>query len=416
MRETKKLEFKRDLSNSFLKTVSAFANYGSGRILFGVDDAGNKLGLDDPASVALAIENKINDAISPVPEYSIDIDSRTGVIELTVYAGLRKPYLYHSKAYRRSDTSTVAVDQLELKRLVLEGENLTYDAFPINDTDLAFTYLESWLGRAAGVSAVTPDVLRSLELLDADGAYNIAAKLLADNNDMPGIDAVRFGESISVLLDRETYAGCSILEQYDRAVELFRRYYVYEEVAGFERVERQRIPENAFREAIANALVHRQWDVTSHVTVSMFDDRVEVVSLGGLPSGLSLHDYLEGQVSVLRNPILGNVFFRLHIIERFGTGTLRIRDAYRGFARQPRFTVSDSSIRVMLPVALQTPGLSADEEVVWHVLEGRTMAISDIAEAVGFSKTKLKGILKRMAQVGVIEVVGSGRGTRYRAR
>ena len=403
------------VSNTFLKTVSAFANYGGGRILFGVADDGTEVGLDDPVATRLSIENKINDSLSPIPDYTLAANPRTGVVTLTVLEGLHKPYLYHSKAYRRADTATVEVDQVELTRLVLEGKNLTFEDMPSERADLSFTYLGTWLRNALGIAEVTPDVLRSLELMGADGAYNKAGGLCADVNDMPGVDMVRFGDSISIFLDRETYEHRSVLEQYDLAVAFFRRYFVYEEVVGFERVTRERIPETAFREAVANALVHRQWDVGSHVRVALFDDRVEVSSPGGLPRGLSEREYLNGQVSALRNPIIGNLFFRLHLIERFGTGVLRIRDAYRGSATQPQFDVYDNSLCVTLPIVQERSSLAPDERLVWDFLSGASRSMSEITAGTGFGKTKAQALLKRMAEAGSVEVTGTGRGTRYHA-
>ena len=138
MKESRTLEFKSDITNSFLKTVSAFANFGSGTILFGVDDCGNTVGIPEPDKVRLDIENRINDSIRPRPEYLISVNHRTNVISLNISEGKYKPYLYKGKAYRRSDTATLDVDQLELRRLTLEGENLYYEELPCGEDQLVF--------------------------------------------------------------------------------------------------------------------------------------------------------------------------------------------------------------------------------------------------------------------------------------
>ncbi len=91
----------------------------------------------------------------------------------------------------------------------------------------------------------------------------------------------------------------------------------------------EKIPEAAFREAIANALIHRAWDINSHIRVSMFDDKIEVVvSPGGLPAGITAEEYLSGKLSILRNRNLANVFYRLGFVEIFGTGITRIKQLY----------------------------------------------------------------------------------------
>ncbi len=415
MRESKDLEFKEKVTSTFLKTVSAFANYGAGEVLFGVDDSGNTVGVPDVEGACLSIENKINDSLSPVPDYSLSVNRRTNVITLVVREGLHKPYLYRSRAYRRSDSATVEVDQLELRRLILEGQNLTFDATGSRAHELVFSRLESRMQSVLGVGTLTDDMLRTLELKDGDGAYTVAGELLADTNSFPGIDMARFGESISIFLDRETHDHCSVLEQYDAALALYRKYYQYDKVEGATRKTYELVPESAFREALANAIVHRTWDVGAHVRISMFQDRIEVSSPGSLPPGISEHEYLEGQVSKLRNPILGSVFFRLRLIERFGTGVLRIRDAYRGSERQPQFKVFENSILVILPLFSEEMDLPDDEGRVYRELVGRSLQMSELTEKTGFGRTKTQEILEGLVEKGYVFVSGRGRGTRYTA-
>lgn len=415
MRESKTLEFKEEISNSFLKTVSAYANYGTGQVVFGVADDGRVVGIKDLNETCLAIENKINDSIAPAPNYILEPNAKNSTIVLTVEEGPHKPYYCKGKAYKRSDSSTVEVDQLELGRLVLLGRNMTFDEMKARTDGLTFATLGKRLESAMGVDAVNDDVLKSLELESPKGEFNIAAELLADANSFPGIDIARFGQTISIFRERATFEKESVLLQYDHVLDIYRRNYQYEEVAGALRTTRELIPEAAFREAIANALVHRQWDTSSHVRVSMFDDKIEVVSPGGLPVGLSEREYLEGQVSVLRNPILGNVFFRLGIIERFGTGVLRIKDCYRGSAVQPSFEIFENSIKVTLPLWQDVTALQEDEAIVYRIIEGRMLPVSEISTMSGFGKSKTHGILKSLVEKGYAEIMGSGRGTKYKA-
>ena len=131
MRETRILEFKETITNTFLKTVSAFSNYNGGMILFGVDDDGNVKGLPDVKQACLDIENKINDSISPQPNYMLELQNNDQTIKLTVKSGLQKPYLYKSKAYKRNDTATIEVDTLEFSRLVLEGKILALKNYSV---------------------------------------------------------------------------------------------------------------------------------------------------------------------------------------------------------------------------------------------------------------------------------------------
>ncbi len=419
MKENRTLEFKEKITNSFLKTVSAFANYEGGDIIFGMDDAGRIVGLDNVEEFCLTIENKINDNVKPQPNYSLSITDAGKTITLHVNPSSNKPYFYHSKAYKRNDTSTIEVDKFELKRLILAGEDKSYEELPSSDQDLSFTYLEKELKRKIGISVMSMDVLKTLELYSDREGYNNAAAILADTNDCYGIDIVRFGETISVFKKRLTLEHQSILKSYEEAVSMYRDYYQYEIVEGIYRKTVEMIPEEAFREALANAIVHREWDVHAHISISMFDDKVEIVSVGGLPNGVDEDKYLDGQLSVLRNPILANVFHRLDLIEKFGTGIRRIKEAYHDSSTKPKFKIFENSITVILPCLSDELDLSKDEMIVYETLsQSIKKSISEIMKEkdIVFGKSKVKEILKSMAEKGVVCIEGEGRGTKYRRR
>lgn len=415
MRETKTLEFREEISNSFLKTVSAFANYEGGSILFGVDDAARVVGLGNVRAACLDIENKVNDSISPRPDYELLPNAKDSTVELVVRPGRSKPYLYRAKAYRRSDSSTVEVDPIEFRRLVLEGSNLSYERLSSRSQQFTFETLGSALKSTVGIKNFDTDTLRTLELYSDEDGYNNAAALLADKNDLPGFDMAQFGESISVILRRETSAGKSVLLEYEDAVRMYRDCYCYERISGFERTQVERIPSEAFGEAIANALVHRTWDVPAHARIAMYPDRVEVSSPGGLPTGISEEEYLAGMVSIRRNPVLANVFYRLGLIEAFGTGVQRIRDAYASSKTTPRFLVMENTITVILPVTVADLGLTDDQRLVYGLLSPTVPRSSgELLGMVDFGRSKLSRILKELIELGQVFTVGAGRGLKYK--
>ena len=414
MRETRILEFKETITNTFLKTVSAFSNYDGGTILFGVDDDGNIKGLPDVKQACLDIENKINDNITPQPDYTLEIQNNDQTIKLTVKSGLQKPYLYKSKAYKRNDTATIEVDTLEFSRLVLDGKNIRFEELPCKDQELSFEILHRKLKETVRIENFDKDTLKTLNLYDDVNGFNNAAGLLADKNHFPGIDIVKFGENISIIQKRATFENISVLEVYEKAIEVFRDYYQYEVIQGADRKKMEKIPEAAFREAIANALIHRVWDVDSQIRVSMFDDRIDIVSPGGLPSGITEEEYLSGKLYVLRNRNLANVFYRLGFVEIFGTGSTRIKQLYAEALIKPDFEVSENAIKIVLPIFEKNADLTEDEIVVYKLLS-KTMLkpISEVAPYVPFGKSKTTKLLKEMCQKGVITVEGKGKGTKY---
>lgn len=400
-------------TNTFLKTVSAFANYDGGEIIFGVDDNGEVTGIQDPEQACLTIENKINDCIHPQPDYRISINRRQGTVTLKISEGLNKPYTYKAKAYRRNDTVTIEVDEQELFRLVLQGKNLNYEQLKADHQDLTFQCLKKKLMEVTGIEVFNKDILKTLSLYSDKNGYNHAAELLSDHNSFPGIDTVRFGESINIIRKRTTLEHECILHEMDQSLEIFQDYYQFEEIHGKKRSRVELIPESAYREAIANALIHRVWDVETQIRIFMFDDRIEITSPGGLPAGISKQEYLDGTVSVLRNPIIGSVFYRLGLVEILGTGVRRIRNMYRDSERKPEFDIYDNSIRVILPVIGKSQ-LTEDEKLIFNVLDNdRPESMSEIAAQVPFGRSKINGILKELQKKQYIRVQGNGRGTRY---
>ena len=414
MKENRFTEFKEGLSSGFLKTVSAFANFGTGKILFGIKDDGSIKGIQNPDKMCLDIENKINDSIQPKPDFSFSINRSTGVITLEVKDGAFKPYLYKGKAYRRSDTATVEVDQIELKRLILMGDNMSFEELPSPAQDLTFESFFRIIQQKLKLESLSTDVLKTLGFYTKKGEFNHAAALFADKNNFSGIDMVRFGASISEILDRDILTNKSILEEYNQAIFFFEKYYQYEKIEGMERNLIERIPIEAFRETLANAIVHRVWDIPAHIRIAMYPDRIEIYSPGGLPSGISKEEYLKGYISRLRNPIIANVFFRLNLIEMFGTGIKRIMDCYEEYDVKPIFDISENNICVTLPVVDRKKEVNSDEMIILEILsKGIRLSSSELVLKSGFGKNKVVRLIGSLLEKNYVQKEGSGRGIKY---
>ena len=302
---------------------------------------------------------------------------------------------------------------MELKRLVLESMNINYEDQPSNNQNLSFCVLENKLKEKMKISKFDTDTLKTLKLMSVDGKYNIAAELLSDNNSFPGIDIVKFGETINIFKERITIANCSIIKMYYDALEVFERYYTYEEIDGAFRIKKENIPEEAFREAIVNALVHRVWDVNAHTKVSMWDEYIEISSVGGLPKGMNEEMYLNGNISIARNPIIANVFYRLNLIEQFGTGISRIEECYSNNAEKPTFKITDNSIYIKLPRINTNISLTYDEDAIYRNISNRKKSSSEILIDSPFGKTKTVSILNRLVEKGLVKTIGEGKAKKY---
>ena len=232
-----------------------------------------------------------------------------------------------------------------------------------------------------GIEQLTKDILKTLELYSDQNGFNNAAALLADNNHFKGIDIIRFGDSIDEIMERKSV---------------------------------DKIPEKAFREAVANALVHRMWDIPASIKISMYPDKIEISSPGGLPAGLSEDEYLNGQISLLRNPIIGNVFFRLKYIEKFGTGIMRINYAYKNILVKPEYRIFSNSVRIILPVIKSDYKLNEAEKRLINILtDSGSMTRNEVEKADEMEKSKTIRILNGLIDKNIIQKKGMGRATKY---
>ncbi len=465
MKESATLEFKEKYTKAFLKTVSAFANYGTGEILFGVNDKGVPTGVLQPDKLRLSIENAINDALDPVPSFLLKTTKKKGktIVSLTVLECPDKPYLCSGKAYRRADTSTVAVDRSELRRLSIEGSECPFDEMKSTDQDLTFKQLEKYLINKTGIKRVNEDVLKTLGLLKGTakgaakgavrdenynnaakggvqgalrgavkggvqgaaynnatrgivkgGNYNNAAALLADKNNFPGIDIVRYAHDNASIFERTTCEGVSVLSQLDEAIKHYQKNYTVQKIVGMQRTTCELIPEESFREAMVNALVHRIWYSNARIVVSLYDDRIEVVSPGGLPPDIDEELYLAGGISVPRNTCLAFVFLRLGLIERLGTGIRRILQAYQGRTVKPTFKILANAIHVVLPVVSDEPNLTKEESKVLNLFKpGAQLTSAQMQKDTKASRSTVVRVVSSLISKGAVRKVGNGRSTRY---
>lgn len=419
-KEDKYTELKESYSTNIMKTISAFSNDSGGKVIIGVKDNGEIIGINKPMQSKLNLENSINDLVSPMPNYDLDIVNveEKDLLVINVYKGKDVPYFYKSVAYTRKDTSSVPLDRLELKRLILKGKNLSYDRVSSSEENLSFKYLENEFRKRVGITPLTKNNLASIGLI-TDDKYNIAAELLSDKGVSNScVDIAKFKLSNDVFEDRVYINNKSLLEQHDIALRVFNTYYKpHEVVRGIRRETVEPVPIEAFREALNNAIVHRDYLDQGGIQIAMYDNRIVITSPGGLPDGITEEVYLKGQLSKLRNPIVSFIFFRLGLIEQFGTGVTRIIDAYDNTNLKPSFLISENYIRVILPVVDYDYSLYNDKDaIVNHLKANPNSTRVEIEKYLKIEKYSLARRLTELVGEGLVIKHGSGPSTNYTAR
>ena len=429
--ESKVVEYKQEYSKTLLKTVSAFANYHDGFVVLGVSDSGEILGVHDPAETRLSLENAINAGVEPRVFYEITSEELEGkcIVILKVYKGDYTPYTVNNKAFKRMDTSTVPIDRYAHEELILQGRNLSFEELVCDLQSPEFNNLSRRMKQSLKIHDFSEDLLITLGLKSSN-KYNNAAALLSDENPIQhaAIQLIAYaGTSVLEIKDRQSLDGISILQQFDDCMSFYRKHInVQEVIEGPYRKTVEEVPLVAYREAVANAIVHRDYLRKSDIRIEFFVDRVEITSPGGLPIGISEEEYYEGRVSVPRNRIVADIFLKLKIIEKLATGVRRIKEYYRDHSAKPGFRVYENSILVTLPMicrsgndseqmVLEKPDSLADQELLICKAIGERGSVSraELERELGLKKSQTSDIIARLRSRKLIAQVGKGRETRY---
>lgn len=205
-------------------------------------------------------------------------------------------------------------------------------------------------------------------------------------------------------------------KQYYDSLDIYKGEYIVEKIDGGFRKKVELISFEAYREALANAIVHRTWDINANTKIEMYQDKIIISSPGGLDGDMTKEDYIKGNYSYLRNPIIANVFRRLNIIEAFATGIKRINEAYKNAYVKPTYNVTPSAISITLPV-IEDYSLSLNEaKVMDSIKDNYLYSRSDIEKISGFTKDKLIRLLASLQEKGLIEKSGKGRTTYYKKK
>ncbi|MEA3423045.1 MAG: putative DNA binding domain-containing protein [Bacillota bacterium] len=429
--ELKTMEYKQEYSKTILKTICAFANFHDGIIVIGIKDNNDIVGVQKIDELKLNIENAINDAILPNPYYEFDIDTieDAKILLVKVHKGDHTPYTYKGKSYIRRDTSTVQTDTITHQNLLLAGRNLGYEDLPVPFETLSFSYFESLLKKEYQISSLSEDLLRTLGLLK-NNEYNNAAALVSDENpiDNAVVQLAAFSDKgVGRIKDRNTLASISILKQYDECMSFYKKHInVGEIIEGAYRKTVEDVPYIAYREAVANMIVHRDYSVSVDARIEFFSDRIEIVSPGGLPLGMLVEEYMEGMLSKPRNKTLTDIFLRLKIIERLATGVRRIKEQYIHQEIKPIFKVSENAVIVILPYVKESSApvneavrenaitLTGKELIIYNLIRKQpSIKRAEIQNHINLEKSQTIELLNILRNAGWIIKVGNGPATGY---
>lgn len=449
-----KVAVEKNKPKSWLKSVSAFANGIGGTLFFGVSDDRTITGLDDAQADAEAISRLIKDRITPLVQFVLTPfqENNKNLLALTITAGRNTPYYYKAdgimEAYVRVGNESMRAPDYILNELILKGTNQSFDAL-ITDarkSDYSFTLLEATYLERTGLHFAPSDYI-SFGLTDERGYLTMAGKLMADQPIVYNSrifctrwNGLEKGSIFDDALDDKEFEG-NLIYLLRSASDFIRNNSKvrFEKEARY-RVDKPDYAERAVTEALVNALIHRDYIVLgSEIHIDMYDDRVEIISPGGMFEGAPIQNWdITSIRSRRRNPVLADLFHRMKFMERRGSGLREILYATEqlpGYteACKPEFLSTATDFYVVLKNVNYTSAVENKfdkvtdnvtdnvtdrvtdflDENALHVFallqENPTYTAAVIGEKLSLSRKTISAKLKKLKELGYIERVGSDR-------
>lgn len=433
MFEDENTEFKVKFTDEIYKEVIAFANTDGGVIYLGVGYDGTVIGIEDVDNTYTRLTNGIRDAIQPdVTMFVRYILQDNNVIRIEVGEGSYKPYYLKSKGlkptgvYVRQGASSAPASSELIRQMIKESDGDQFEKLRTMQQELTFSAAETAFVRygvefgeekfiTLGLRNVHDDHYTNLALLLSDQCqHTIKVAVFADNTKTIFKDAKEFSGSIFQQLEN-TY---SYLKLCNRTMAKFE---------GLNRIEKQDYPEEALREALLNAIVHRDYSFSGSIIINVNDTEIEFISIGGLLSGLSVEDIRSG-ISQPRNPKLAEIFHRLKLIESYGTGIRRIYKLYENNTIKPRIEVTPNAFKFVLPntnnipksedlihfqekpASCITPQMKA---VLDYLSEYGEIGDEELQDLLNIKRTRAYLVARQMIEQGLIKSSGRGVNKRY---
>ena len=387
-------EFKISGTKNIGRELCAFANATGGTLLIGVTDSGNPVGVKDHNKLKSEIQSI---ARSVEPPLVLDMESVRDVLIVSIPAQNSKPYSFAGKFYLRDGASSQQMSRNEIREFFFQEGVIHFDETPCDtfrlDTDLDDSNWSLFAKRANIPDGMKPkNALENLHLITKEKITQAGAWLLAKDITRFNISgnvscALFMGSDKDRILDRKDFTG-DVYSMIDSLMTyILSKINTELTIESVQRKERPELPEEALRETVVNALAHRDYRSTANVQVYIFQDRLEIVSPGGLPAGMTAKDL--GKKSMPRNPLLFSILYRMNAVEHIGSGIQRIRKACEDYGVQaPILKVEDNWVTVtFLRPAVgriltdQDTDQDTDQvKLLMQVLRHRTLSASELME------------------------------------
>lgn len=431
-RESETVELKEVVVDDIRKEIIAFANGEGGKIYVGVQDDGTIIGVEDPDSSALRISNMVRDTIKPdltmFIHYETIVSNEKQIVVVDIQRGTERPYYIAKKGLRpegvyvRQGYSSVPATDSAIRRMIIETDGDSFEEMRSLEQNLSFNATTKEFERRN--TKFEAQQMQTLKIIDANGIYTNLGLLLSDQCFHTIKVAFFQGVDQSVFKDRHEFTG-SLMQQLNDVYDYIDMHN--QTKASFEkllRIDIRDYPEVAVREALLNLLVHRDYAYSASALISIYSDRIEFVSVGGLLPGIDMNDILLG-VSVCRNQNLANVFYRLQLIEAYGTGIRKIMKAYENSESRPIIESTSNAFKIVLPnINVKSTSLPAvdgknvrlsetENKVRIYVNVNGSITRLEVEKLLDISPSTANRLLKQMTEKNILLKSGHGIATKY---
>lgn len=419
LKESKILEFKREVNDSIIKEVIAFVNTTGGTILVGYEDDGTPYGLTNVKEDLEKLSNKLHDSIEPNINFlinmRIDTIDKKDIIIIEVLQGTNKPYYLKSKGMvpegvyiRFGNTSRPSTSEI-IRQMIIESTGITFEKNVSINQNLTFNYAER-LFKEKGLSFGQIE-MKNLGIVTDKGLYTNLGLLLSDECPYTIKMAIYPDNTKKEFLDTKETSVSSVLEQLEEAFRYIKlNNKVKAKIVGINRIEVPEYNEEVIRECLLNTIGHRNYEIPGSTLIHIFKDSIEFLSLGGLAGGLTIDDIKIGSSSS-RNPKLISILHRLGYVEAYGSGIPRIMETYKLSKEKPEIIVAPNSFLIKIPKL----DLDIDTLTIKNLLvTNNTITREDVERTLGIQKTSALKILNKMVEDGVLLKEDKGKSTTYK--